>query len=79
VLLLRDPKLIKQLAVKDFDYFMDHRTIVSEEADNLFGKNLFSMTGQKWRDMRATLSPAFTGTIQNIILFFKLMQRTIHR
>ncbi|CRL06050.1 CLUMA_CG019295, isoform A [Clunio marinus] len=25
VLFLRDPKIVKQMAVKDFDYFMDHR------------------------------------------------------
>ncbi|KAG5671810.1 hypothetical protein PVAND_001985 [Polypedilum vanderplanki] len=62
ILLLKDPKLIKQLAVKDFDYFMNHRTIITEDVDPLFGKNLFALKGNKWRDMRATLSPAFTGS-----------------
>lgn len=31
-------------------------------AEPLFGKSLFMLTGQRWRDMRATLSPAFTGS-----------------
>ncbi|XP_049818311.1 cytochrome P450 9e2-like isoform X3 [Aethina tumida] len=61
-LLLRDSDLIKQLTVKDFDNFMDHRSIIPEEVDPLLGKNLFSLKGQKWRDMRATLSPSFTSS-----------------
>ncbi len=28
----------------------------------LFGNSLFQLKGAKWRDMRATLSPAFTGS-----------------
>ncbi|XP_058462583.1 cytochrome P450 9e2-like [Malaya genurostris] len=64
---VRDPELIKRIGVKDFDHFVDHRPIFgnSEEIDSphaLFGKSLFSMNGQRWRDMRATLSPAFTGS-----------------
>ena len=46
---IRDPKIAKQLAVKDFDYFMDHRTLISEDVDPLFGKALVVLTGQKWR------------------------------
>lgn len=49
VYLVRDPQLIKQMAVKDFDYFMDHRVIISEDVDALFGKALISLTGQKWK------------------------------
>ena len=45
---------------------MDHRSVISEEADPLFGKNLVSLQGQKWKDMRGTLSPAFTGKIRDI-------------
>lgn len=60
--IVRDPKLLKKLTVKDFDSFADHKLFLSEEVDPLFGKALFSLQGQKWRDMRATLSPAFTGS-----------------
>ncbi|KAJ6633344.1 Cytochrome P450 9e2 [Pseudolycoriella hygida] len=60
--IVRDPKLLKKLTVKDFDSFPDHRMFLSEEADPLFGRALFSLQGQKWRDMRSTLSPAFTGS-----------------
>jgi cytochrome P450 family 9 len=61
-LVIRDPDLIKQIAVKDFDHFVDHRSFVTEDMDPLWGKNLFSLTGQRWREMRATLSPAFTSS-----------------
>lgn len=53
---------MKQLAVKDFEYFTDHRVIITEEIDPMFGKSLVSLKGQKWKDMRSTLSPAFTGS-----------------
>lgn len=61
-LVLRDIEIIKQVTIKDFDYFTDHNAFVSEDINPLFGKNLFALKGDKWRDMRATLSPAFTGS-----------------
>ncbi|XP_058837422.1 probable cytochrome P450 9f2 [Topomyia yanbarensis] len=65
----RDPDVIKKIGVKDFDFFMDHTPMMSngnpeEEVggDSLFSNSLFALRGQKWRDMRSTLSPAFTGS-----------------
>ncbi|GBP26433.1 Cytochrome P450 9e2 [Eumeta japonica] len=58
---IRDPELLRAIGVKDFDCFSDHRLFTSKE-DRLFAKSLFGLTGQKWRDMRSTLSPAFTGS-----------------
>ncbi|XP_044272375.1 cytochrome P450 9e2-like [Tribolium madens] len=54
VLLIRDPELIKKITVKDFEHFVDHRIVIPEESDPL--------SGQKWRDMRSTLSPVFTSS-----------------
>lgn len=59
---LRDPELFKQIAIKEFDSFEDHRFIIEPEMDSLMGNTLFLMRGQKWREMRTTLSPAFTGS-----------------
>ncbi|EFA09242.1 cytochrome P450 9Z4 [Tribolium castaneum] len=61
-LVLKDPDLIKQIAVKEFDSFLNHRSFIPEDVDPLWSKNLFSLTNQKWRDMRSTLSPAFTSS-----------------
>lgn len=35
---------------------------MEDSADNLLSNSLFFMKGEKWRDMRATLSPSFTGS-----------------
>ncbi|CAB3253033.1 unnamed protein product [Arctia plantaginis] len=68
VILVRDPELIKTIVVKDFDHFTDHREILSEELDPLFAGSLLLMKGEKWHDMRTTLSPAFTSSKMKYIL-----------
>lgn len=60
--MLRDPEVIKQLTIKDFEYFENHPMHIDDKADAMFGSSLFFMHGEKWRDMRSTLSPAFTGS-----------------
>ncbi|KAJ8953901.1 hypothetical protein NQ318_019141 [Aromia moschata] len=59
-LIIRDPDLIKQVTVKDFDHFVDHRAIIPEGVDPVWTSNLIGLKGQKWREMRAILSPSFT-------------------
>lgn len=54
--------MLKQLSIKDFEYFEDHRPHIDDKTDELFGNSLFFLKGDKWRDMRTTLSPAFTGS-----------------
>lgn len=61
-LVIRDPEVIKQIGIRDFDYFEDHPSFIDEKTDSLFRNNLVFMKGEKWRQMRATLSPAFTGS-----------------
>ncbi|XP_053685840.1 probable cytochrome P450 9f2 [Sabethes cyaneus] len=67
--LARDPEVIKRISIRDFDHFVDHTPSMSNASpdeeiggENLFGNSLFALRGQKWRDMRSTLSPAFTGS-----------------
>ncbi|XP_063917833.1 cytochrome P450 9e2-like [Zophobas morio] len=61
-LVLKDPELIKQITVKDFDHFVDHQPFIPEDSDPLWSSNLLALTGKRWREMRATLSPAFTSS-----------------
>ncbi|XP_055696952.1 probable cytochrome P450 9f2 [Phlebotomus papatasi] len=62
IIMMKDPDVIKNFCVKEFEHFQDHRDFLSEKMDPLFGNSLFVLRDQKWRDMRATLSPAFTGS-----------------
>ena len=59
---IRDPELIKEISVKHFDHFVNHRGTIDENIEPLFGRSLLSMHDQRWKDMRSTLSPAFTGS-----------------
>lgn len=78
--LIRDPEVIKQIAIKDFDHFVNHRSIFGDESDkNLFAASLFLMKDNKWKDMRSTLSPVFTGSKmrQTFQLMNEVAQETI--
>lgn len=59
-LLIRDPDIIKNILVKDFDHFLDHGFEFDEKIDPLSG-NLLLLKGEKWRDLRIKLSPTFTS------------------
>ncbi|XP_072748317.1 cytochrome P450 9e2-like isoform X2 [Anoplolepis gracilipes] len=74
--LLRDPELIKDVLVKEFENFHDHRSFVDENIDPLFSKNIFSLRGDRWREMRNTLSPSFTAS--KMKLMFDLVSKCSH-
>ncbi|EAT33128.1 AAEL014613-PA [Aedes aegypti] len=78
---IRDPELIKQVGVKDFDHFVDHEQVFGNSSYDhpnlLTGKTLFSLTGSRWKTMRATLSPAFTGSKMRYM--FELIVECIER
>ncbi|XP_069676170.1 cytochrome P450 9e2-like isoform X2 [Periplaneta americana] len=62
VIIVNDLELIKAVTVKDCDYFIDHRTTAFEYGEPLWRKGLFNLKGQTWKDMRSTLTPAFTSS-----------------
>lgn len=44
---VRSPEAFKRMAVKDFDHFEDRRGFVNEETDEIWGKGLMSLHGEK--------------------------------
>lgn len=57
--------MIKQLAVKEFDHFVDHRMVVNDETDPMINKSLVGLTGHKWRGLHFNKS-RLTSSIINL-------------
>ncbi|XP_011266968.2 cytochrome P450 9e2 [Camponotus floridanus] len=66
----RDPEIIKSVLVKNFEAFPD-RFGFDDLNEPLLTNNLFSLRGQKWRDVRTLLSPSFTSS--KMKMMFTLM------
>jgi cytochrome P450 family 6 len=60
ILLVRDPEVIKDILVKDFEKFHSRGIAVNEKQDPFQG-HLFALSGSKWRNLRVKLSPTFTS------------------
>nr|CAD7599514.1 unnamed protein product [Timema genevievae] len=69
IYVLCDPETIKQITVKDFDHFIDRSLPFPVDSEPLFMKSLIGLKGDKWKNMRSTLSPAFTSSkMKNMFL-----------
>ncbi|XP_011159731.1 probable cytochrome P450 6a14 [Solenopsis invicta] len=60
VLLLRDPKYIKQVLIKDFATFIERSTFINDKAEPM-SMHLFRLDAVRWRPLRTRLSPTFTS------------------
>lgn len=60
-LLIRDPKILQQMLIKDFQYF-HNRTVTSNIGSDPWGSyNLFSLTNPEWRLVRYKMAPIFSS------------------
>ncbi len=72
VLLVLSPEFAKKIFIQDFHYFQD-RGVYYNEKDDPLSANLFFMEGEKWRQLRAKISPTFTTGKLNQMFFTILM------
>ncbi|KAH8252674.1 hypothetical protein KR032_001203, partial [Drosophila birchii] len=60
IAMIIDLDLIKQVLIKDFNYFQDRGAFNNPRDDPLTG-HLFALEGEAWKSMRHKLSPVFTS------------------
>ena len=61
-LVINDLEIAKKILIKDFDHFVDRRPFDMAEEPNKYILNMLTtMNGDKWKAMRATISPVFTS------------------
>ncbi|GLH12222.1 uncharacterized protein GBIM_16976 [Gryllus bimaculatus] len=61
VLVICEPEVVRQLCVREHENFVDDNAVATEDGDGLFHKSILAHSGARWRDLRATLSPAFSS------------------
>lgn len=59
-LLIRDPRIIEDILIKEFSNFHDRGIPTDEEINPLEG-SIFNLKGEKWRALRAKLIPSFSS------------------
>ncbi|XP_043471293.1 uncharacterized protein LOC122504303 [Leptopilina heterotoma] len=76
ILILKDPELIKDVLIKDFNKFADRGLPLNEKIEPL-SQNLLNLEPKRWRPLRKKLSPVFTsGKLRE--MFFLLLESGNH-
>ncbi|XP_026729221.1 cytochrome P450 9e2-like [Trichoplusia ni] len=69
--IVKDLETIKRITIKDFEHFVDRRRFIGKD-DPMFGRGLLMLTGDEWKAMRSTMSPAFTSSKIRLMVPFML-------
>lgn len=59
-LMIRDPKLIQDILIRDFASFHDRSFYIDSKVDSM-AENLFLQRGEKWKYFRSKLTPTFSS------------------
>jgi cytochrome P450 family 6 len=68
-MVIRDLDLVKNILVKEAHNFTDRIVNVDEKLDPLFGKGIFVIKGQRWRQVRLNLTPVFTSAKMKMMFY----------
>lgn len=60
--MIRDPEFYKHISIKASDHFEERLTFIEADDDKLWGNAMFLLRGEKWRNIRAAMSPAFSAS-----------------
>ena len=55
LVMVKDADLLREILVKNFDHFVNHKAFITEQMDPVIGRNLFTLEDQRWRDVRSKL------------------------
>ncbi|XP_076040302.1 cytochrome P450 6k1-like isoform X2 [Oratosquilla oratoria] len=67
-LIVKDMEILKKILVKDFDHFSTRREMEFSESDHIYSEMLFMVNGERWKQIRTTVSPTFTsGRLKDIL------------
>ncbi|CAG2108247.1 unnamed protein product, partial [Medioppia subpectinata] len=61
LLQVAEPKLIKQILVKDFHIFSDRNSVSKSKEHPIVGKMLAELQGEDWKRVRSITTPIFTS------------------
>ncbi|XP_071574295.1 cytochrome P450 6k1 [Temnothorax nylanderi] len=71
-LLLRNPELIKQIMIRDFNVFSNHHFRGASKGDTVGKWTLFTIENPEWKHLRTKMSPVFTsGKLKSLFLLMQ--------
>lgn len=78
-LIVRDSKILREILIKDFPTFYHRGTNTNDQIDPM-SNNLLMQNGEKWKQNRSKLSPAFsTGKLKGMFTTIVECGRSLHR
>ncbi|XP_063630770.1 cytochrome P450 6k1-like [Cydia splendana] len=66
-LLLKDPKIIKQILIKDFNKFPDRHFAGNTQKDSIGLRNLFAVRGKDWKYMKQKMGPVLNKSFRQML------------